>query len=70
MPMRCSQPASPRPFHSSSVQKVTCTEDSPSDSQACSSALAMVATGTPLPGRRNSRGPGTGLNGTATCSFG
>ena len=31
---------------------------------------AMAATGTPAPGRRSSRGPGTGLNGTATCSFG
>ena len=70
MPMRCSQPASPSSFHSSSVQNVTCTEDRSSDRHACSSAFASAPTGMPVPGRRSSRGPGTGLNGTATCSFG
>ena len=63
-------PPRPVPCHSASVQNVTCTDDRSSERHACSSADASAAIGTPASGWRSRRGPGTGLNGAATCSFG
>ena len=69
-PSRCSQPARPSASYSASVQKVAWMPDRFSSPQAWTRACAKASGGTPPPGRQSRRGPGTGENGTATCSFG
>ena len=49
-----------------------CTPESPLRSASSMAAAASMASLVSLsgPGRTNSRGPGTGVNGTAICSLG
>ena len=72
MPVRCSSPASPIRSNSSSVGKVTCSEETPAWSQsptqvASSAVCTACARG---PGGASRRGPVTGVNGTEAWSLG
>ena len=72
MPVRCRSPASPIRSNSSSVGKVTCSEETPawsqSPTQVESSAVLTASVSAPVGASR--RGPVTGVNGTETWSLG
>ena len=65
-------PADSSAWVSSSLANVTCSEDTPAR-RAISTRPPINAArncGPSALGRTSNRGPGTGVKGTATCSFG
>ena len=62
----------PRRCHSASLANVMCNEDASIFCASVTAALARYCSAftEPGPGRVSSRRPGTGVNGTAHCSFG